>query len=634
MKFSYTLLKKIFPDLPSKKKVIDLLNLYSFETEDLGGDILDISLPTNRYSDAASHFGIARELAVILNKKFNYPIKFIKPPLIKKFIKVKIENENDCSRYLAYYFEISKVGESSQEIKKILKSCGINPINNIVDIANLVMLETGQPLHIFDADKLSPQNSLLKTLIVRRAKNGEKIETLDNQIINLNKDILVISDIESPLAIAGIKGGLLSGIDKNTKRIILEAANFDSVLIYKTSKMINLRTDASIRFSHNISNELVKIGADRAAYYFKKIGAKLIDSFEINNKKYNLEIINFNIDQYEKLIGEKIEFQKAKKYFISLGFEVKELNKKNLQIKIPGWRTDILDFEDLAEEVLRFEGINQLKPARPQIELLSYFEDNVFILKDKIRNILTKLNLSEVYNHSLIGENDVEIKELGLKFNNKLIEVEYPVSKDFKYLRPSLLIWLKKNLIENSKFFENVSIFEIGKIFYKEQNNLKEKLSLGLGILTNKYLSIFEMKGVVDSLLKQLGIGEFLLVEDQNKIKIEIDFNPVGFIYHFKNKKNQYFALTEIDAEYLLKFVEEENEFKPISKYPAVIRDISVLVPFDIKIGKLVEFISEISSLIYDVDLIDEYFDPVFGNKQSLTFRIVFQSKDRTLTDN
>ncbi|MGB9609074.1 MAG: phenylalanine--tRNA ligase subunit beta, partial [Minisyncoccia bacterium] len=593
--------------------MIELLNLYSFETEDLGEDTLDISLPANRYSDAASHFGINRELGVILNKKFNLPVKLIvNQPELKEFINIQIENKNDCRRYLAYYFEIPKVLESPPEVKKILKSCGINPINNIVDIANLVMLETGQPLHIFDADKLLP-NQFPKNIIVRRAKKGEIIETLDNQKFELNPEILVIADNKNPLAIAGIKGGLYSGVTKNTRRIILEAANFDPVLIYKASKFLNLKTDAALRFSHGLSPYLVKIGADRAVEYLKKTGAKLIDSFDTNPKKLTEKLIDFDTRQYEKLIGQKINLKQAKKYFINLGFEVKNISSNVLRIKIPDWRMDLEDFEDLAEEVLRFEGVNNLKPQRPIIELQPYFEDDIFVFKDKIRQILQKLNFSEVYNHSLIGEDDKIIKELNLNFENKLIEVLYPVSRDFKYLRPSLLIWLKKNLLENSRFFKNIFIFEIGKIFYKDKNELKEKLSCALGILTFKELAVFEMKGVVETLFKSLGLTDFLLVEDNKKIRIEVDFKPIGYIYYFKTKKQEHIALAEFDASNLLYILEEENEFRPIPKYPSIVRDLSILVSKDFKIGEIMEEISSQSNLIKDVDLIDEYWAENFG---------------------
>jgi phenylalanyl-tRNA synthetase beta chain len=632
MKFSYTLLKRILPELSFKSKTIEILNLYVFESDDLGGDSIDISLPANRYSDASSHLGIARELSVVLNKKIKNPVKLIvNQPSSNNFIQVKVEDKNLCPRYLAYYFEIPKVGESNSEIKKILKSCGINPINNVVDIANLVMLETGQPLHIFDADKLD--GGFPKKIIVRKAKKGEVIETLDNQKFRLKDKDLVISDIKNPLAIAGIKGGKYSGVTKSTKRIILEAANFDPVSIYHTSKSLNLKTDASIRFSHGLSPELVKIGADRAVLYLKQLGGKLLDSYDSNPKKFTERIIDFNTGKYEKFIGEKVELKKAKNYFEKLGFFVKKINGNTLRVYVPSWRLDLEDFEDLAEEVMRFGGINNLKPQKPVIELNPHKEENIFILKDKIRMSLQKLGLSEVYTHSLISEEDKVLSELNLNFSNRVIEILYPVSKEFKYLRPSLFMNLKNTLLDNSRFFNEVKIFEIGKVFYKENNNFKEELKLGCGILYKKDHPIFELKGVFSSLLEDLGIDDYLMVEDDKKIKIEVDGEVIGNILHFKTKKGFNIALAEINLEKVLKSIEEEKEFKPLPKYPAVLRDISILVSKDFKIGEIMEKISNVSSILEDVDLIDEYWEQSFSNNQSLTFRLIFQSEEKTLKD-
>ena len=632
MKFSYTLLKKIFPELPSKSKTIELLNLYVFETEDLGGDSIDISLPANRYSDASSHLGIARELGIILNKKIKNPIKLIvNQPSKNNFIQVEVEYKNLCPRYLVYYLEIPKVRESSPQVKKILKSCGINPINNIVDIANLVMLETGQPLHIFDADKL--EGDFPKKIIVRKAKQGEIIETLDDQKFKLSNKDLVISDIKNPLAIAGIKGGKYSGVTKSTKRIILEAANFDSVSIYYTSKSLNLKTDASIRFSHGISPELVKIGADRAVLYLKQLGAKLLDSYDSNPKKFTERIIDFDVEKYEKFIGEKIELKKAKNYFEKLGFFIKKINKNVLRVHIPSWRLDLEDFEDLAEEVMRFEGINNLKPQKPVIELNPHKEENIFVLKDKIKWSFQKLGLSEVYTHSLISEEDKVLSELNLDFSNKVIEILYPVSKEFKYLRPSLFMNLKNVLLNNSRFFNEVKIFEIGKVFYKENNNFREELKLGCGILNKKDYPVFELKGVFSSLFEDLGIDDYLMVEDDKKIKIEVDREFIGNIFYFKTKKGFNIALAEINVETILKLAEEEKEFKPLPKYPSVLRDISILVSKDFRIGEIMEKISNASPILEDVDLIDEYWEESFSNNQSLTFRLIFQSEEKTLTD-
>ena len=632
MKFSYTLLKKIFPELPSKSKTIELLNLYVFETEDLGGDSIDISLPANRYSDASSHLGIARELGIILNKKIKNPIKLIvNQPSKNNFIQVEVEYKNLCPRYLVYYVQIPKVRESSPQVKKILKSCGINPINNIVDIANLVMLETGQPLHIFDADKL--EGDFPKKIIVRKAKQGEIIETLDDQKFKLSNKDLVISDIKNPLAIAGIKGGKYSGVTKSTKRIILEAANFDSVSIYYTSKSLNLKTDASIRFSHGISPELVKIGADRAVLYLKQLGAKLLDSYDSNPKKFTERIIDFDVEKYEKFIGEKIELKKAKNYFEKLGFFIKKINKNVLRVHIPSWRLDLEDFEDLAEEVMRFEGINNLKPQKPVIELNPHKEENIFVLKDKIKWSFQKLGLSEVYTHSLISEEDKVLSELNLDFSNKVIEILYPVSKEFKYLRPSLFMNLKNVLLNNSRFFNEVKIFEIGKVFYKENNNFREELKLGCGILNKKDYPVFELKGVFSSLFEDLGIDDYLMVEDDKKIKIEVDREFIGNIFYFKTKKGFNIALAEINVETILKLAEEEKEFKPLPKYPSVLRDISILVSKDFRIGEIMEKISNASPILEDVDLIDEYWEESFSNNQSLTFRLIFQSEEKTLTD-
>jgi len=632
MKFSYALLKKILPELPSKLKTIELLNLYVFESEDLGGDSIDIALPANRYSDASSHLGIARELSVVLNKKIKNSIKLIvNQPSSNNFIQVKVEDKNLCSRYLAYYFEIPKVAESNSEIKKILKSCGINPINNIVDIANLVMLEIGQPLHIFDADKL--EGGFPKKIIVRKAKKGEIIETLDNQKFELKDKDLVISDIKNPLAIAGIKGGKHSGVTKSTKRIILEAANFDAVSVYHTSKDLNLKTDASIRFSHGLSPELVKIGADKAVLYLKQLGAKFLDSYDSNPKKFTESVIDFNIEKYEKFIGEKVELKKVKNYFEKLGFFIKKINEKTLRVHIPSWRLDLEDFEDLSEEVMRFGGINNLKPQKPVIELSSHKEENIFILKDKIRLSLQKLGLSEVYTHSLISEEDKVLSELNLNFSNQVIEILYPVSKEFKYLRPSLFMNIKNTLLNNSRFFNEVKIFEIGKVFYKENNNFKEELRLGCGILHKKDYPVFELKGVFSCLFEDLGIDDYLMAEDDKKIKIEVDGNVIGNIFHFKTKKGFNIALVEINLEKILKSIEEEKEFKPLPKYPAVLRDISILVSKDFRIGEIMEKISNASSILEDVDLIDEYWEESFSNNQSLTFRLIFQSEEKTLKD-
>ena len=299
MKLSFSLIKKLVPRLKSKKELIEKLNLHSFEAADLAGDAFDAVVPPNRYSEA-SHAGIAKEISAILGIKIsaiagldNRRIKFYSSESRRSPFHVKVENKNLCPRYAARYFESVKIKSSPQWLRKILIDCGLRPINNVVDVMNYVMLETGQPLHVFDFDKISGSS-----LIVRRAKKNEKIITLDNQSFELNDNVLVISDEKEPLAIAGVKGGKKAEVGGNTGKIVVESANFDSFSIYKTSKNFKLATDASARFSRGLSPELAEIGLRRASELLETVcGAKaggMVDFYpqKPSKKSLNLALIN------------------------------------------------------------------------------------------------------------------------------------------------------------------------------------------------------------------------------------------------------------------------------------------------------------------------------------------------------
>jgi len=276
MKFSYSLINKLVPGLPSKIKLIDEFNTKAFEVDSVKGDTLDIKV-LNRYSSAASHWGMAREAAAITGRKAQIPDKeLINIPESLGKIKVRVLEPELCTRYSARYFELDKIGNSPQWMQKVLKSCGMRPINAVVDIMNYVMLETGQPLHAFDADKSGVE------IVVRRAKKDEKFTTLDDNSYVLSDETLLITNGEEPLAIAGIKGGKSAEVGKKTKHIIVEAASFEGASIYRTSRRLGLATDASLRFAHDLSPYLVRIGADRATILLKEIlKAKLVDSKDI-----------------------------------------------------------------------------------------------------------------------------------------------------------------------------------------------------------------------------------------------------------------------------------------------------------------------------------------------------------------
>jgi len=627
MKFSYSLIKQFLKNPPSKKEAIDGLNLHSFEAQDLKGDAIDISIPPNRYSDAASAFGIAKELAAIFNLKLidNF-VEIINPPSIEK-IKVEVKDPDICQRYQARVFEFKQNKKNNKlkiNFKKFLKSSGLNSINPIVDIMNYVMLEVGQPMHAFDFDKLSQDSKI----IVRRAKNGEKIELLDGQKITLDKDTLLIADSNGPLAIAGIKGGKRAEITNKTKKIVVESANFDGSNILKTSKRLKIVTDASLRFSHDLSPALTNLAMDRATILLNKLGGVLIDSYDYYKNPKEGEIIAFNVDKFNHFIGSEFNKQTIIKDLKKLGFKiVDEVNKNkndsaDFYVQVPILRQDISSFEDLAEEIIRLEGYNSLKPKPPIISATFAKEEDIFIFKDKIRNILIGFGFDEVYNYSFLSDKQLSQKK-------DLIFLENPISSDLNVLRPSLEIGLTKNLSENLKFYSEVKIFEIGKVFKKP--NL-EYWNLGISMVGDKE-KFSDLKGVVNKLLSELGLAEFEMIDMEKYLRIEVDNLVLGKlkIFDLKGKKAVYCEIEGLEK--LMNLCEEVKEFEPLPKYPYVIRDISFLVDSKYKIGDIMETISLANvKLIENVEFLDEFIASNDDSRHSLTFRLIFRADNRTLT--
>lgn len=629
MKFSYNLIKKLAPGKYDQKKLADKLNLMSFETVYLGGDTLEIGVAPNRFSDAASHLGIAREVSVIFGCQLNDPtLKAVQAnPQNKKTPSIKIQDKNLCRRYMGAYVAGVKVGPSPKWLKEVLEVCGLRSINNVVDIMNYAMLETGQPLHAFDADKLKGG------IVVRRARKGEKIETIpdrtsDNQKFILDKETLVIADAKQALAIAGIKGGKFTEITKKTKNILVEAANFGGIGIYKSAKRLGLRTDASIRFSHNLSPALVEMGMNRALILLQELAVgKIGKSADVYPKKQSKKLLKLDVAKISKLIGYQFKESKLQELFQKLGF----VREKNFW-QVPAVRADINDLEDLAEEAARFMDYNRLPIQPPVVGIGVAIEEELILLKDKIRNFLSGAGFSEVYNYSFLSEKEI---------SNGAIPLVNPISNQFTYLRDSLAAGLSRNLNDNLRFFEEVRIFEIGKMFSKNKNDVQENLILGIGIVSKN--GILEVKGLVDTLFERLGLADYFLpnlnvnskfLKPAESLRIETgDHQVIGYLGSLSGIKGG--ALAEINLEELLKTVSGEREFEPLSKYPSVARDLSILVPKSVRVGEVLAFLQNASpKLIQDVDLIDFYEDSKLGaDRKSLTFRIIFQVNDRTLTD-
>ena len=618
MKISYNWLQSLIKkDLPQPEKLADLLTMYSFETEVVnkqGKDyLLDVEVLPNRAHDCLSHLGIAREIAALLKKPFE-PVDYGKKlevnqqESIKNLVKVENKDKNLCPRYTARALIDIKVGSSPQWLQERLKVCGLRPINNVVDIANYVMLETGQPLHAFDADKLEAKSEI-KTIIVRRAKKGEKITTLDNEKYDLDENILVIADEKNPVCIAGIKGGKRPEIDSQTKKIILEAANFSSQIIRQGSKKLNLKTDASWRFEHQLDPNLTQEAVEMAAYLIQEIatGQVLEGVIDVYPDKIKAKKIRLDPKKVEKLLGIKISNKEIKSILERLGFEV-----MSQEVTIPTRRLDISIPEDLIEEIGRLYSFEKIPSKMPSAALIPPVRNEDLIYQNKIRDILTNLGFSEAYNYSFVSDKGVEVLN--------------PVSQEQKYLRSNLAINLLKNIKENKKYFKEVRLFEIGKVFKKNKSKVIEGKKLGAVLFPADF---YRLKGVIETLLNKLRITDVWYDEvsgENIRAEVKIGNDLLGWLGD---------NIFELDFEKIVKLATEERIYLAPSKYPAVIRDIALLVEPGVKVVEALNLINAAGGrLVRDIDLFDMYEgEKIPHGKKNLAFHIIYQSNDHTLTD-
>lgn len=645
MIFSYNWIQSFFDKrIPECLKLAEELTLHSFEAEEVkkkGKDwILDLDIMPNR-ADCFSHLGIAREYSAISGlkmKELDLEIKEVKKE-VKEYLDIEVRE--GCPRYMAGVIEGIKVSSSPGWMKEYLESCGLQSINNVVDCANYVMLETGQPLHVFDYDKVEGK------IIVRKANKGEKISALDEKTYSLDKDILVIADEKKILAIAGIKGGWEAGVDKKTKNIVIESANFDSKIIRRASQKLNLRTDASLRFEHNFDSNMAEIGIKRVLKLIQEIaGGKILKGrIDICSKKISPLIINFDINSLEKLLGLKISEKSIVNTLERLGIKVLSSNKNILELEIPTWRGDLKLDVDIIEEIIRIYGLDKLKSSLPKISLAVPEKNDEVFWENRIKDLLKESGFSEIYTYSFIKKED------GRFFKKDLIGLNNPISEEFFYLRPSLIINLLRTTGLNLKNFKNIKVFESGKIFRKNKGLVEEKKMLSVLICSKEENKGFhDLKAVLDDLFVKLGITDYYLDDYQvlsdniwhkKKVaEIKVSKKKIGFIGEISLKILDYFNLPrwifvfDIDFEKLIQECSEEYEYREISKFPAAVRDLAVLVPVDVKTAEVLNIVSSVGGKnIRDVELFDFYQGPELPDgMKNLGFHIIYQSQEKTLS--
>ncbi len=618
MKFSYQLLRQLVPAIKSVDQIVDALTMHAFEVDSIDGDTIDIKLLPNRYSDAGSHWGMAREIAAILGTKASIP-KVNNPKsatLGGVALAVEIPKES-CTRIMARYFDDIKIAPSPEWMQRVLISCGMRPINNLVDITNYVTLETGQPLHALDFQKMEGGK-----LVVRFAKDKESVTLLDGAKFVLDAETMVLADTQDPLDIAGIKGGRKAEIVADTKTILLTAANFDGPSIYRASKKYGVATDASQRFAHNISSTLIPDAIARASELLVELcGAKAGECIDAIKVRPRVVTLKFDHDQFAALTGMKMPKAKALGYLKALGFAV-----KGNMVTAPQARTDIERFEDLVDEIVRLVGYDALPATPPHVSLRPTAHSDIVNMKDCIRSVMTRLSFLEAYNYSFVATPAANSAQ-----------VQNPISADFAYLRTNLITHLVQNVVDNFKNADHVRFFELGHIFERDGEKITERSALGLAIGNKSVAPMAECRGVVEALLKRLGIIDATFVPvGKTDIHVESGGKMLGMLHAMSAQKIKYAAVAQFDVAQLIAATENEREYKAIIKYPNVVRDISMVVSSATPVGVLLEAIQSASpTLIEDVDLID-YFEneqKIGRAQKSVTFRIIFQSEERTLTD-
>ncbi|MFZ2193377.1 MAG: phenylalanine--tRNA ligase subunit beta [Candidatus Moraniibacteriota bacterium] len=608
--------------------------------------IFEIKVLPDRAHDAMSHVGVAREISVLENRKFEYDFEGLKLSNKKsKKLTVKIDDKKLCSRYIGAVMENVEIKDSPGWMKQRLEASGIRPINNIVDATNYVMLELGQPLHAFDGEKISNKNKL--QIIVRRAKDKEKLVLLDDSVLELNNSDLLITNGETPLALAGIMGGKDSGINENTKTIILEAANFNATNVRRSRTRLGVKTESSDRFEKDIDPNLAEKAIVRIVEILEHTaGAKLEGVVDVYPNKIKSWKIKLDLDYVNNLLGENIPKKEVVKILNLLGMKTSSASNK-IVVEIPTYRIDIRTQEDLIEEIGRIWGYEKIE-AKPLIEPVIPAKINeILSFERKLGEIAIGFGFDEMYNYSFYSELDAKNCALD---NVKHFELSSPMNPDQKYVRISLVPNILKNIKTNLKNFESLNIFEIGKSYYPNNENVEERRMLVMAQVLEKDKNaetFYSLKGVVENLLEKIGADENSIAFNETKLpknhlghpsrsaEILIDDEKIGMVGEInlvvlgKYKVGKRVAICELDTEKLLKISQKEIVYKTLQKFPTIIRDISMLAKGETKAIEIQKLIKKIGgNLVLNVSMFDVFFK---DGQTSFAYHIEFGASERTL---
>ena len=610
--------------------------------------VIEYEITPNR-PDCLSIIGMARESAASFGEKISLP-SVDYPESEENIIELTkglTLDSDKCNKFILRAVTDVKIDKSPQWLQNYLILAGMRPINNIVDITNFVMLETGQPLHAYDLDKVSG-----KELIVRDGKEGEILKTLDGEERELDPSMLVIADGEKAVGLAGLMGGFDTEVTSDTKNILLEAANFDSTTVRETSKKLGLRSEASNRFEKGIAVDMADFASKRALKLISdlNIGKVAKGVRWVGNDKSEDKYVNLRISRLNSLSGVDFTMDEAIENLELLEFEIEKIDDDTIKAKVPFFRTDIDIEADLIEEVVRLYGMGKIESKPLRSTLQRGIRSDARLLRDDLKNALVGQKFSEITTYSFISPK--EFDRMGLDKDSKLrdtINLINPLGEDFSVMRttqiPNMLDVIYKNI---NRVQKDLKLFELGKAFVKCEDKLPREDDTLTMALYGSY-DFYDMKDFFIKSMANVGLSGFSFVANETNpvlhqgrsADIYLKDEKIGMIGEISYEIRDEYSIKkgcqilEINLSQILDQRQVERKYKALPKYPAITRDYSFVTDRDVE-SKFIEDIirSKGEDLVKEIELFDVYTgDQIADDKKSISYNVSFRSDDRTLKE-
>ncbi|MFH1545894.1 MAG: phenylalanine--tRNA ligase subunit beta [Patescibacteria group bacterium] len=604
-----------------------------------GGDTIfeiDNHAITHR-SDLFSHVGFAREIAVLLDQKFEE--RQFALPKIEMKLDVEVAEPKLCARYSGLKIAGIKIQPSPKKIQKRLESCGVRAINNVVDATNFVLLELGQPMHAFDSKKIAGG-----WIVVRRAKKEEKLKTLDGEVLELSPENLVIADAEKPIALAGVMGGANSEVAEATTEIILEAANFDAVSIRKTSIEFGLRSESSLRFEKRLDPELPPKAIARFLEILRETNPelKILAAADVKNFTPEKRVLELSLAALQKKLGAPVSSEKAVAILRALGFRVEKLTEKDLKVEVPSFRAgrDVEQPIDLMEEVIRHLGYRTFPSEFPQVQMESPQRDFSRELKNEIEDALVGFGFHETATLALVPE---KLLRAANRKTETAFRLANPPSEDYRFLRNSLLASLFETASKNIRREKSFRLFEVSTVFQKNSDERNFVSALVVGE-ENSFLAI---RGVLEKFFVSLKfpadfsetISPPAAAHPGRIADIKINGKKIGTVAELhpavaKNFELPTSAFFNLDFDMLSKIPRPAVEAADLPKFPGVPRDLAILIPKKTLTREVENAILSADSKICDLKLFDVYEgEGIPAGMKSLAFSFEIRDENKTLEE-